>query len=78
MNKNPDLAEAENNPSSGHYYKKIGNDQYLKGQYKEAIESYTKAIVSFLSKENSQFSSFRKLMTQKLFSSQIEHVVTNK
>jgi len=44
MNKNPDLAEAESNPSSGHYYKKIGNDQYLKGQYKEAIESYTKAI----------------------------------
>ena len=45
MSKKADITEAENNPNSGHYYKKIGNDLYLKGKYREAIENYTKAIV---------------------------------
>jgi len=48
MNKNPDLVEAENNPNSGHYYKKLGNELYQQGKYKDAIENYTKAIVMIL------------------------------
>jgi len=44
MNKNPDLVEAENNPNSGHYYKKLGNELYQQKKYKDAIENYTKAI----------------------------------
>jgi len=42
--KEAEIAKAEQNPNSGHYYKRIGNDFYKKGQYQKAIENYTKAI----------------------------------
>jgi len=43
--KDPQILQAENNPNSGHYYKKLGNDHFTKGQYQEALKYYTKAIV---------------------------------
>jgi STIP1 family protein 1 len=42
--KNPDLESAENNPNSGHYYKKLGNEFYTKGMLQEALKYYSKAI----------------------------------
>lgn len=45
--KSSHIAEAEKNPNSGHFYKKIGNEYYVKGLYSQALENYTRAIVSF-------------------------------
>jgi len=43
-----EILQAEKNPNSGHYYKRIGNEYYKKGMYAQAIENYTKAIVNIL------------------------------
>jgi len=42
--KNKEILEAENNPKSGHYFKKIGNDYFKDGEYELALQYYTKAI----------------------------------
>lgn len=44
IDREAEIAKAEQNPNSGHYYKRIGNDFYKQGQYQRAIENYTKAI----------------------------------
>lgn len=48
--KSNDMMQAENNPNSAHYYKRIGNDYFKRGLYPQAIENYTKAIVRKLVK----------------------------
>lgn len=35
----------EQNPNSGHYYKRLGNEHFKNQQYKKAIECYDMAIV---------------------------------
>jgi len=42
--KKKEIFEAEKNPNSGHYWKKIGNEYYQKGNFEQALEHYTKAI----------------------------------
>ena len=49
-NKEADIAEAEKNPNSGHYYKRLGNDCFIKEQYQKAIDYYDKAIVIYSSR----------------------------
>jgi len=44
QNKEADIIEAEKNPNSGHYFKKLGNDYFQKGQLDLAIANYNKAI----------------------------------
>ena len=41
-----EIKKKEDDPNSGFYYNKRGDDCFKKGQYKEAIEEYTKAIVN--------------------------------
>ena len=48
LSKQADIEEAEKNPNSGHYYKRLGNELFIKGQYALAIKEYEKAIVSKL------------------------------
>jgi len=43
--KDPEILKAENNPNSGHYYKRLGNECFQAGKYQEALKYYTKAIV---------------------------------
>ena len=46
-NKEAEISEAENNPRSGHYYKRLGNECFIKGQYAKAIDFYDTAIVIY-------------------------------
>jgi STIP1 family protein 1 len=39
-----EIAQAEKNPSSGHFYKKLGNDAFQKGDYQTAYQLYSRAI----------------------------------
>jgi len=41
---NEDIKRKEEDPSSGFYYNKRGEERFKKGEYKEAIEEFTKAI----------------------------------
>lgn len=46
--KDAEIKQAEQNPNSGHYYKRIGNEFFKEGNYEKAIENYTIAIVKLL------------------------------
>lgn len=46
--KEAEIKLTEQNPNSGHYFKKIGNDFFKEGDYQKAIENYTIAIVKLL------------------------------
>ena len=46
-NKESEITEAENNPKSGHYYKRLGNEFFIKRQYDKALDFYDKAIVIY-------------------------------
>lgn len=43
--KEAQIKQLEQNPNSGHYYKRLGNEFYKKKEYIKALECYDQAIV---------------------------------